>query len=237
VLLDAGTGLGTFDPFPVQEPGAPPCLLLLSHYHLDHLVGLPAFGPLRAPGFRLTVAAPRCGGFPPEEPVRRLLGPPFWPDLCMARLDFRTLADAPAAILRHGPYLIRWCAVAHEGGCHAYRVDECGSGASLVFATDLEWSLADGGSQAAFLRLCTEPAPADLLLMDGTEESHGRWGHSAWQDAVQVACETGAGRLVVIHLSPQDDDRALRARETRLRARLPSACLGRQGLVLPWKKG
>lgn len=240
VLIDAGTGLQTLAPsLGKQAPEGCPLLLLLTHYHLDHLIGLPSFQPLYDPAFRLTVAAPPCDGVGPEEPVRRLTSPPFWPVPWRAHCDFVTLPAILDTPFRHGPFDIRWCAVHHANGCHAYRIEERRHGVSMVFATDVEWGRSSPTEQAALRTLCRTPTPVGVLLMDGHEDTaaHPGWGHSTWQEAVGLARETGAGQLVVIHLAPGDDDATLTTREERLRAMLPSASLGRQGQAIPWKKG
>lgn len=105
-----------------------------------------------------------------------------------------------------------------------------------MFATDVEWGGSSARERAALLRLCRTPSPVDVLIFEGPDDGESRagWGHSAWQDAVGVARAAGAGRLVVTHFSPDDDDATLARREKRLRAALPGARFGRQGMRLLW---
>ena len=161
---------------------------------------------------------------------------PFWPvDFCAQR-SFLVLpergTDTP---FRHGGFAVRWCPVHHRNGCHAYRIDAEATGESLVFATDLEWQASNVVEREALLTLCHTPRPADLLIMDGQYDAtdvpcHAGWGHSTWQDAVEVAQSSGVRRLVVTHHDPDLDDEALDHRERALKASMDQACLAREGM-------
>jgi ribonuclease BN (tRNA processing enzyme) len=134
-----------------------------------------------------------------------------------------------------GGLRISWCPLHHPGGCTAYRVDEPSTGASAVVATDVEWGPAGPAERRAFLDLCARPAPPRLLLFDGQfsraeSARFAGWGHSAWEDAVDAARETGAERLLVIHHGPRRDDGALAAMECEARAALPETRFARGGM-------
>ena len=242
LVIDAGTGLRTLQPRLASATADAPVLMLLTHYHLDHLLGLPAFAPLYRPDWHVTFAAPAREGVTAQDALSRLMEKPFWPVAFRARQTFRVLPDEPGdAPLRHGPFAIRWCAVHHLNGCHAYRIDQTGTGASAVFATDLEWRASDDAERARLLKLCREPRPADVLIMDGQFDAEeaarfAGWGHSAWQDAAEVAKAAGVGRLVVTHHAPENGDAVLSRREEALVRILPRACFARDGMELKVEK-
>ena len=238
IVIDAGTGLQTLQPRLSASGAGAPVLMLFTHYHLDHLVGLPSFVPFYNPGWHVTFASPQREGVSAEDAVARLTEKPFWPVAFRAQQRFLALPDDPGATpLRHGALAVRWCAVHHRSGCHAYRIDEPDTGASVVFATDLEWSASDSRERDALLSLCRSPRPADVLIMDGqfdeTEATRfAGWGHSAWQDAVQVAGAAGVGRLVVTHHAPENDDAALDRRGLALQKAGTRACLAFEGMEI-----
>ncbi len=239
ILIDAGSGLRTVEP--LIAPPAPdlPLLMLFTHYHIDHLIGLPFFSPFYDPRQNVIFAAPPCGGTTPEAAVGRLMNRVFWPVRFHARHRFELLpAECGREPMRHGPFDVRWCPVHHANGCFAYRIDERASGASMVFATDVELGGSSAAERESLLRLCCEPGTLDLLIMEGHCEASAQpgWGHSAWQETVAFAREVGARQLCITHLAPEDDDATLAEREQRVRAAMPQACLGRQGMVIPWSK-
>ncbi|MCX7008471.1 MAG: MBL fold metallo-hydrolase, partial [Kiritimatiellaeota bacterium] len=160
IVIDAGTGLRAFGGHLTAGAAGAEVLLLMTHYHLDHLMGLPSFALLYNEAWTVEIAAPRREAFEPNEVVRRILSKPFWPiqlDKLQARLKFTTLPAAAGSIRRYRGLEIRWCAVHHPEGCHAYRVDEPATGTSVVFATDMEWRSSTEGEKRDFLNLCTLP--------------------------------------------------------------------------------
>jgi phosphoribosyl 1,2-cyclic phosphodiesterase len=238
LVIDAGTGLRTLQPRLAVARAATPVLMLFTHYHLDHLIGLPAFAPLYDPGWHVTFASPRREGVAVEDALTRLVDKPFWPAAFRAQRRFLVLPDAPGEdAVRHGALVVRWCPVHHRNGCHAYRIDDRDSGASVVFATDLEWRASDAAEREALLRLCRTPRPAEVLIMDGQYDASeadrfSGWGHSTWQDAVQVAASACVDRLVVTHHAPDRDDAALDGRRAALAATGMNACLAREGMEI-----
>ncbi len=234
VILDCGTGLPTLTSR--LGPG-PQALVLVTHYHLDHLAGLGTFAALYDPAARLTFAAPPLGGVSVAQAVRGLLSPPYWPldvDKMAADISFRDLPPGDGQPLAQGGLAVRWTAVPHPGGCTAYRIDEPATGAAVVFATDVEWSDAPAAARERFVAFCREPRPADLLLHDGQFDAPGYaarrgWGHATADDAVQLAKAAGVQHLLITHHDPGHDGATLAARERRVRALWPRAALARQG--------
>jgi ribonuclease BN (tRNA processing enzyme) len=234
VILDCGTGLPALAPR--LGPG-PRLLVLVTHYHFDHLAGLGPFTALYDAAARITFAAPPLAGVTVAQAVRGLLGPPYWPlavDKMAAEIEFRDLPSPCREPLTEGGLAVRWTAVPHPGGCTAYRIDEPATGAAVVLATDVEWTDAPAALRDDFLDLCRKPRPADLLIHDGQFDAadyaqRRGWGHATADDAVQIAKATGVQHLLITHHDPAHDGAALAARERRIRALWPRAALARQG--------
>lgn len=187
VILDAGSGL--LELLPAIRPGA---VLAMSHFHLDHLIGLPVLAPKR---LECILSARDDAG----EILARVFSPPVWPVnpvACPCKRWEGAFAHSGLAVSFHP--------VAHPDGCHAIRVEERATGEVLVLATDTEWGKmtpAERESFAAFAR------GADYLYFDCAflpEEiaSHRGWGHSTWQEAVEAARLCGARSLHPVHFAP-----------------------------------
>ena len=236
IVIDGGTGLRTLTPSLISSDATAPVLMLFTHYHLDHLIGLPSFQPLYNPDWHILFAAPPCEGVTAETALRSLIAKPFWPAPFSAHQRFLVLPELCGETpFHHGPFDVRWCAVRHRYGCHAYRIDEPASGAAMVLATDYDWQASDESERAALIRLCSEPRPADALIMEGydPESPYVGWGHSSWLDSLHVAKAAGVRRLVITHHAPDDDDRVLALREQAMQSIFPQISLGVEGMSIP----
>jgi phosphoribosyl 1,2-cyclic phosphodiesterase len=235
IFIDAGTGLRGAG-VKKCETG---CLLLLTHYHLDHVMGLPQLAAFYDPADRITIASPRRAGRSVEQVITRILANPFWPiplHRFPAEIAFRDLEGSRSETpVRHGGLRVRWVPLHHPGGSTAYRIDEKSSGEAFVFATDVEWPEATPPEKDALIDLIAGPTPAPVFIMDGqfsrkTYPSFRGWGHSSWEDAVEVATLGKAGRLFVTHHAPASDDGSLKKIEAALKKARPSSLLARQGM-------
>lgn len=223
IVLDAGSGLRRLLE---EKNSSSEWLVLLTHYHIDHLLGLGALAGRGARVARITIRGPRLsddsGG---EEPVRKLWSPPLWPSALESEpgVALEPPFDPKDAQGRDWRGVrIRWLPVHHPGGAVAYRLDLPGSTGSVALVTDFEWPLMDDRSRADLIEFLKPASPLRLLLISGPntdekyEERRG-WGHGRLSDAIHVGWKCGAERLGIIHHDPDDSDAELRERETSLR--------------------
>ncbi|MFH0952718.1 MAG: MBL fold metallo-hydrolase [Verrucomicrobiota bacterium] len=241
VIIDAGTGVRRLGQVLEAEGADRPMLMLFTHYHLDHVIGLPSLSLLYRNEAKFEIASPPRGGHTAKEVLSQLIAQPYWPvqlEELHAALDFLPWADeASKDPYPFGKLAVRWCPVHHPGGCTAYRIDEPETGRSFVFATDVEWTLSTPAEREAFLRLCREPAPPSLLVFDGqfSRENYARfvgWGHSAWEDAVDAARAVKAKLLLVTHHAPQNNDERLERLDAQMTRELSDVKLARDGMEI-----
>ena len=206
VFLDAGSGL--LDA-PVRLPKPP--LILLTHLHLDHLLGLGMYQRLTMQGEKTLIRVPAESDEEARRMIDTLYSPPYWPvklsqykgDVDIARAAFP---------MRHGEFRIEAIPGDHPGDCVVLKAS-CGN-KSLVYATDYEYKEKSFSALAAFAQ------DADLLLYDGqySEEElllREGFGHSSAEKGIELMERCGAKRLLLIHHDPQADDRVLLERERR----------------------
>jgi len=241
ILVDAGTGARNLARHLMSAPGAKSAWLFMTHYHLDHVVGLPMLPMLYSDGWDMIMAAPDHDGIHIREIMKRLLDRPFWPmqyeDL-RGRNDYEMLeGDCSTRPFRCGSIQVSWCPVHHPGGCTAYRFDEPSTGASVVIATDIEWGQSTPGEKQQLIDMLKKNGGTDLLIMDGQYDDaiisrYKGWGHSSWKQAVEVASSGCARKLLITHHDPGADDDKLDQINATVQFETGWASLAREGIQI-----
>jgi phosphoribosyl 1,2-cyclic phosphodiesterase len=205
--------------------------ILLSHCHIDHIVGLPFFAPLFAQDRNVRVWAGSlqlAGGI--EDAVRKLISFPFFPlqvEGLRARLEFRDFRAGDPIEPRPGLRL-RTAPLNHPGGATAYRIDR--GGRAVAYVTDVE--IGEGPLDPALVSLVKD---ASLMILDTTytdEEfpAHIGWGHSTWRQGMKLADAAGVGRLCLFHHDPGHDDAFMDKVARDAEAARPGTIVARDGL-------
>ena len=208
IILDAGSGIQALGDSLTARLGGRglSAHLLFTHYHWDHIQGLPFFAPLFAPGTVLRIFGPRPGdGRELRAVLRELFTPPFFPvgyESLRARQHVVELPEEGELLV--GAVRIRTCPLNHPQGAVAYRFDH--EGASFVYATDHEPG--DRVYDNALRQLATG---ADVLIADaqylpGELGQKAGWGHGSWKHATELARSAGVGRLFLFHHDPARAD-------------------------------
>lgn len=204
LILDAGSGIVGTAPSLQGPPREIP--LLLTHYHWDHLQGLPFFSALYEPGWEPTIYAPALASHDPGW-LGAIFRSPFFPvpyDHLPNRPTVQVIDTAP---LRIGPFEITSMMLNHPGGAFAYRLR--GDLGDLVYATDHEFGdpefdepLGDFVKDAAAVILDAHFTPAEM-------PQHRGWGHSDWRTCAQFAAAHNVGGLYLFHHKPGRTDQEL----------------------------
>ncbi|ADK81205.1 MBL fold metallo-hydrolase [Sediminispirochaeta smaragdinae] len=209
ILFDAGSGMQQFSSMLMKEQEHIDTFhIFFSHFHWDHLQGLPFFSKLYDRRAVLHFYSPREDL---REIIEGQMRDPYFPiglDAAAAELHFHTIDNTP---LRIGDASVRWKKMRHPGESVSYRVEERGKKA--IFSTDTELSEADfqktDANRAYFEK-------ADLVIMDsqytlGEAIEKYNWGHSSYSIAVDFASAWKIRHLVLFHHEPEYDDRKLYA--------------------------
>jgi phosphoribosyl 1,2-cyclic phosphodiesterase len=229
LIIDCGTGLRALE----ARLGPPPLrfTVLFTHYHLDHLQGLPVFSPLYDRANEFHFMGSRVGGVGAAEALHLLLRPPLFPvpyDEVPARCRFSDLAGP----LQVGPIRVATLPLRHPGGATGYRLE--GESGSVALITDHET-----GNEAVDDAVVAFVAGADVLVHDSQytrDELRGPragWGHSSFAGAAAIAARAGVGRLVLTSHDPERRDDELDAFVAKVRRHFPAAEAAYPGLAFP----
>lgn len=233
LIFDLGSGaraLGESYPSPLKAS------VFLSHYHYDHLQGLPFFTPMFNPKNEFRLYGPTRNGMSVKEILAGQMVQPYFP--VTAEMVFRAQVQyepfGEGQTLTVGDARVTAIELNHPGGNLGYRVDY--KGKSIVYATDIE----HGSDVDA--RLARFAEGTDLLIYDAmyTEDEYlGRtgvpktgWGHSTWQASIKAADASHARKLVLFHHDPTRDDAGMEAVLKAVKKYRPEAIAARESQVL-----
>lgn len=198
IYLDAGSGIANTLPDTTSR-----ITILLTHMHLDHLIGLPFFTALTEKDRQIDIYAHERAGLLPKEAIDQLISNPFWP--CK-------IEDYPAHVSYHllpqkfslGDVVVDTLEGSHPGGSTLYKLTY--QGKSFVYATDFEHNPEASEALKDFAKDC------DLMFYDAqyTEaeyELYKGYGHSTPQEGIKLAKAANVKKLLFIHHAPWRSDR------------------------------
>ena len=232
VILDAGTGFKDLGVALIGE-GPLEADILLSHTHLDHVLGLPFFAPFYDARNRFVL---RAGHLAARDGVRsvleRMLSPELFPvplEGFAAELDCLDFRAGEAFALGDGVH-VRTAPLDHPGGATGYRVEY--EGRSVCYVSDTGHK--PDAPNRDILGLIEG---ADIVIYDAmfTEEEFARrpdWGHSTWNEGARLCEAVGADRLVLFHHDPRHDDEAMDRLVAEAAKVRPGVTAAREGMVL-----
>jgi phosphoribosyl 1,2-cyclic phosphodiesterase len=179
--------------------------ILFSHFHWDHIQGLPFFGPAYNPAVNIDF-------YSPVEDLEKILSAqmvhPYFPIHLSAmgsRKSFHYLGNE----INISGRTINFKKMNHPGDSYAYCVNE--NGKRFIYSTDTELTSGDfikNEENTAFFK------DADMIVIDcqytlGEAIEKYNWGHSAFSLAVDFVANWGIKHMVMFHHDPTYDDNKL----------------------------
>jgi phosphoribosyl 1,2-cyclic phosphodiesterase len=232
VIIDAGTGLRNLGR-DLRAIGhkQEQIVIAFTHFHWDHIQGFPFFAQAYDAGQKITLLT--LGRDQTVSNLREIfevqMQAEYFPvqlDHMGADFEFLQIADASKHFtgINNVETIVTAQRHNHPGGAYSFRIER--NGKVLVVCTDVEH-----GEQID-PRLVELAQGADLLVHDAqytAEELQKRrgWGHSSFDQAMQLAEMAGVKRLALTHHDPDHDDEFLERIEKLCRERFSNAVFAR----------
>jgi phosphoribosyl 1,2-cyclic phosphodiesterase len=210
-IFDCGTGFRTLGQQLESEAGGKPISahIFVSHFHWDHIQGIPFFRPLYENSQNQFVFHSSRRTRSLQRVMEEQMSSPYFPvdtSEMKAGRNFYDIEEGRTQLDDDARMQTLW--LNHPQGCMGFRL-ETREGV-LVYATDNE-----PGDEVFDKNVRKLAEGADVLIYDAQylpEEYEARkrgWGHSHWREAIKVVMESGAKELVLFHHDPDHDDRLI----------------------------
>ena len=230
-IIDAGTGIRNLGK-EIMNTGVTQNIIniLFSHFHWDHIQGLPFFAPAYNGNQKIGILAMgRRGKIKNLKEIFSMqMQKEYFPikiKAMGARFEFLTYGENENIF----GAIVKTVAQHHiyAGGSYGFRIED--EAVSLVVCTDVEHM---NGIDQNIVNLAKG---ADLLIHDGqyTAEECKKfrgWGHSSWEQAVEVASQANVKRLIITHHDPDHNDDFLDSMESGCQALFPNSSFAKEGM-------
>jgi len=233
LIFDAGTGIRKLGKELMQRKftADEKIVIAFSHFHWDHLQGFPFFAPAYDSSKNIDIIAMGEDLDIPDlkSIFAKQMESTYFPvslENMGANFSFHvektnehvytTGKGGKLSARRHS----------HPGDAYGYRLEVAGK--VFVYCTDVEHGEKLDQDVVDFAR------NADLLIHEAqyTPEELPKfrgWGHSSWEQAIEVAEKAGVKKLYLTHHDPEHNDDFLRAEEKKCQARFKSCFFAREG--------
>ncbi|MBI4693564.1 MAG: MBL fold metallo-hydrolase [Gammaproteobacteria bacterium] len=228
LVLDGGTGIIPLGEALMQAGDLSEMMVVFTHYHWDHICGLPFFQPAFSPKWTIKFFGPGESAADIEQKLSNQMKAPYFPvetETWMAHIEY---VNPNRGGLQHGPIGVAYHSVHHPGMTYGYRLNVAGK--SVVYISDNEidflksaiarrYEEFDAEEHQLLKKIETEERTAELAAIRGTDilihdaqytphdyDRKRGWGHSCYVDTVNFAIEAGVKALYLYHHDPTYDD-------------------------------
>lgn len=206
IVFDCGSGLRELGIAQIAEKQKTSSYhVFFSHFHWDHLQGLPFFAPAYSPAVNMDFYSPVPGI---QGILSGQMAPPYFPVHLDVMGSNKTYHYMEKGVNISG-HIITHKKMNHPGDSYAYCVND--NGKRFIYATDTELQAGDfikNEENTAFFN------NADMIVIDcqytlGEAIEKYNWGHSAFSLAVDFAANWNIKHMVMFHHDPTYDDHKL----------------------------
>jgi phosphoribosyl 1,2-cyclic phosphodiesterase len=237
LIIDAGTGIRTLGYELLNGPcgkGQGEVHLLFTHFHWDHIMGLPFFTPLFIPGNKIHVYAVQ-----PDLPevFKTVFKKPYFPvplEQLPSQIEYHRLEPRQPAVFQDltvTPYELD-----HPDPCWGYKIQQ--GKRTLAYCVDTEGARISrerlGDDLPLYQNVDVLVFDAQYTLLETMEKIN--WGHAAASMGIDLAIREKIKRVIFMHHDPASADEKIAMAEAEARRYYKSRIkeLGAQAFEVDW---
>ena len=232
IVIDAGSGIVNLDKDLHTRHDHRNITMMFTHFHLDHIVGLPSFSPLYDKSATISMMADSRRTDNWKQTLTTFMSKPYWPvklGETQAKLEFKDLPTDSSSIELYG-LKISWFKVPHPQQSLSFKIDS-GTTKTIV-ATDVEYP--SNKIDPEFIKFCEN---ADHLIFDSqyTEEEYQcfkGWGHSTWETGAKICKAASVKQFILFHHLPDRTDDEIDAIVAKARSEFKETVAARPNMML-----
>ncbi len=207
--------------------------VFLSHYHLDHINGLPFFKPFYSLNFNVNLYGSSYGNIEIREILNTIISPPYFPigmESFSSNIIYNNISGGTDIYIND--IKVSTIDNIHPDGGLYYKITY--KGKTFSYITDIEIEEEIPSHLLEFIR------GSNLLLFDatftnkeyfGTQNKKG-WGHSTWEKGVDIARIARVDKLLLFHHDTDKTDKDLDLIENKAREMFANTYLGKEGMKI-----
>ncbi|MDP6182666.1 MAG: MBL fold metallo-hydrolase [Gammaproteobacteria bacterium] len=233
LVCDGGTGIIPLGEELMAQTTLSELLVVFTHYHWDHICGLPFFPPAFSPEWKILFFGPGESAEDIESRLSNQMKAPYFPvetETWMADIKY---LSPPKGSITHGPIELSFHNVHHPGVTYGYRIKVAGKNVVYVSDNEIDFLKSsierrrdefDDEERELLEQIENEERDAELGEIRGTDilihdaqytphdyDKKRGWGHSCYVDAVNFAIDADVKVLYLYHHDPTYDDEKVHA--------------------------
>lgn len=230
VIFDMGTGLRALGNSIIEnDPDITDINILLSHFHYDHVLGFLMFAPLFIDKYNINIYAPGETDNEIKSRFQSFLKSTFWPvnmDMFTSKITFNHYTSGNFNIsenikVTNSPH-------GHPGGANSLRVDI--DRFSVTYITDCEHPENHLNQNVIDIAKNTDILIHDAQYTPDQMRKHKGWGHSSWENGVNVAKAANVKKLILFHHNPDHGNSILECIEKDAKNIFANTSSAREGM-------
>ncbi|MAJ91366.1 MAG: hypothetical protein CMF40_04160 [Legionellales bacterium] len=228
LICDAGSGIIPLGHQLIAEDKNRELLILLTHFHWDHISGLPFFAPAFHPKYNINFFGPGESKEIVKKYIDDQMKAPYFPvgtEEWVANISY---IDTKKKSITYGPMEISYYSAYHPGITYGYKINV--KNKCIVYIPDNEClsldkeirensegfnneeiDILEEMNREEYKAEVNTIADADILIHDAqyTPEDYKMkkgWGHSCYTDVINMAIDAKVKKLFLFSHDPSNDD-------------------------------